>query len=400
MNSSNNNDGKSDIFSWIIILILFGSGAWPIALFLLIRKLFASDVPKGQRREAPSLSKTDRDEQQDEELERLKKKLQQKQNAEKAKEAIRSFVKSPKENKNSVAILTIAGALIMAAGAFLGFSAVGATGDVGLQVWTALGTFLGGGCMFASGILMKRTMQRQATYLAILGPNEAMEIAVIAKKAGVSKKQAEKDLQRMIDKGYFGESAYINKELGYIFMSNRADEELTAARKAAMEKTREATKLEAAKQNASAYDQILAQIRDVNERIPDPAMTEKITEIEEITREIFRAVEQEPEKRGKIDRFMSYFLPTTLKLLESYANMEKTSVGGKNINQSKHSIEVAMDTIVEGFRHQLDELYKTDAVSIETEVDVLTKMINRETATAKQEFGLGGQAVQQQTKAD
>ena len=254
--------------------------------------------------------------------------------------------------------------------------------------------------MFASGILMKRTMQRQATYLAILGPNEAMEIAVIAKKAGVSKKQAEKDLQRMIDKGYFGESAYINKELGYIFMSNRADEELTAARKAAMEKTREATKLEAAKQNASAYDQILAQIRDVNERIPDPAMTEKITEIEEITREIFRAVEQEPEKRGKIDRFMSYFLPTTLKLLESYASMEKTSVGGKNINQSKHSIEVAMDTIVEGFRHQLDELYKTDAVSIETEVDVLTKMINRETATAKQEFGLGGQAVQQQTKAD
>ena len=400
MNSRNNNNGKSDIFSWLFIFFLFTTPASPVALILLILKLFASDVPKGERREAPPLTKAEKDAQQDEELERIKKKIQQKQNAEKTKEAIRSFVKSPKEDKNSSALLTIAGALIMAAAAFLLARSIGATGDVGLRITTGLGALLGGGCMFASGILMKRTMQRQATYLAILGPNEAMEIAVIAKKAGVSKKQAEKDLQRMIDKGYFGESAYINKELGYIFMSNRADEELTAARKAAMEKTREATKLEAAKQNASAYDQILAQIRDVNERIPDPAMTEKITEIEEITREIFRAVEQEPEKRGKIDRFMSYFLPTTLKLLESYANMEKTSVGGKNINQSKHSIEVAMDTIVEGFRHQLDELYKTDAVSIETEVDVLTKMINRETATAKQEFGLGGQAVQQQTKAD
>ena len=400
MNSSNNNNGTPDFFSWLVIFILFGSGAWPIALFLLIRKLFASDVPKERRRAAPSLSKEYRDDQQDEELERLKKKLQQKQNTEKAKEAIRSFVKSPKENNNSSAILTIAGALIMAAGAFLGFKAIGATGDVGLQVWTALGTFLGGGCMFASGIMMKRSMQRQAAYLAIIGPNEAMEISTIAKKAGVSEKQAGKDLQKMIDKGMFGESAYINKELGYIFMSSRADEELTAARKAAMEKTREATKREAVKQNASAYDQILAQIRDVNERIPDEAMTEKITEIEQITRDIFRAVEQEPEKRGKIDRFMSYFLPTTLKLLESYAKMEKNSVGGKNINQSKHSIEVAMDTIVEGFRHQLDELYKTDAVSIETEVDVLTKMINRETATARQEFGLGGQAVQQQKEAD
>ena len=288
----------------------------------------------------------------------------------------------------------------MAAAAFLLARSIGATGDVGLQIATGLGTLFGGGCMFTSGILMKRAMQRQAAYLAIIGPNEAMEISAIAKKAGVSEKQAGKDLQKMIDKGMFGESAYINKELGYIFMSSRADEELTAARKAAMEKTREATKREAVKQNASAYDQILAQIRDVNERIPDEAMTEKITELEQITRDIFRAVEQEPEKRGKIDRFMSYFLPTTLKLLESYARMEKNSVGGKNINQSKHSIEVAMDTIVEGFRHQLDELYKTDAVSIETEVDVLTKMINRETTTARQEFGLGGQAVQQQKEAD
>ena len=145
---------------------------------------------------------------------------------------------------------------------------------------------------------------------------------------------------------------------------------------------------------AVAYDQILAQIRDVNERIPNAAMTEKINEIESITREIFRAVEQEPEKRGKIDKFMSYFLPTTLKLLESYAKLEKTKVGGKNISQSMHSIEVAMDTIVDGFRHQLDELYRTDAVSIETEIDGLTKMINRETTTPRQEFGLGGQAVQ------
>ena len=177
-------------------------------------------------------------------------------------------------------------------------------------------------------------------------------------------------------------------------MSSRADEELTMARAAAMQKTREATKKEAAKQNAVAYDQILAQIRNVNDRIPDKMMTDKINEIESITRQIFLTVEQQPEKRGKIDKFMSYFLPTTLKLLESYANLENTSFDGKNISQSKHSIEVAMDTIVDGFKHQLDELYKTDAVSIETEIDVLTKMLNRETLTTQQEFGLGGQAVQ------
>ena len=396
--NSDNNRGKSDFFSWLVIIILFGSGAWPIALFLLIRKLFASDVPKEKRREAPPLSQAERDEWQDQELEKLKKKLQQRQNAEKAKEAIRSFVKSPKEDKNNAVVLTIAGALVMAATAFLAIMSISATGNQALQLSTALGGFLGGASMFAGGVMMRRRMQRESAYLAIIGPNEAMEIDGIAKKVGVSKKQAERDLQRMIDKGYFGETAYINKELGYIFMSSRADVELAEAREAAMHKTREATRKEAAKQNAGAYEKILAQIRDVNDRIPDAAMTEKITQIENITREIFRAVEQEPEKRGKIDRFMSYFLPTTLKLLESYANMEKTNIDGKNINQSMRSIEVAMDTIVEGFRHQLDDLYRTDAVSIETELDVLTKMINRETVTAKQEFGLGGQAVQQQKK--
>ena len=377
-NRNNRNNGTSEFFSWFIIALLFAGGGWPIALFLLFRKLFSSDVPREQRREAPSLTKEQELKQQQEELEKMKKKLQQKETTQKAKQAVRSILQSPKENNSSSWLLMIAGALIMAGAVF----------------WGIPSAIQAGGVMLASGILMRRALQCYSAYLAIIGPNEAVEIETLAKKVGVKPKQAERDLQKMIEKGYFGKSAYINKELGYIFMSSRADEELTRARAAAMEKTRETSKKEAVKQSAEAYDQILDQIRAVNERIPDPEMTEKISQIESITREIFRAVEQAPEKRGKIDRFMSYFLPTTLKLLESYANLEKTNIDGKNINQSMRSIEIAMDTVVDGFRHQLDELYKSDAVSIETEVDVLTKMINRETVTTRQEFGLGGQAVQ------
>ena len=393
MDNRNNGNNKSEFFSWFVIILLFAGGGWPIALFLLIRKLFSSDIPRSQRREAPYLSREQELKRQQEELERMKKKFQQEQTTRKAKQAIRSILKSPKENKNTSWLMTIAGALIMAVAVFWGIPAAIQSGTI-YAISTAIGALLGGGCVLTSGILMRRAMQRYTAYLAIIGPNEAMEIETIAKKVGVKRKQAEQDLQKMIEKGYFGDTAYINKELGYIFMSSRADEELARAREAAMQKTREASKKEAVKQNAEAYDQILAKIRDVNDRIPDEAMTEKINQIESITREIFRAVEQEPEKRGKIDRFMSYFLPTTLKLLESYANLERTNIAGKNISQSKKSIEIAMDTVVDGFKHQLDELYKSDAVSIETEVDVLTKMLNRETVTAKQEFGLGGQAVQ------
>ena len=392
-NRNNRNNGTSEFFSWFIIALLFAGGGWPIALFLLFRKLFSSDVPREQRREAPSLTKEQELKQQQEELEKMKKKLQQKETTQKAKQAVRSILQSPKENNSSSWLLMIAGALIMAGAVFWGIPTAIEAGAA-YSIGTAVASLFGGGCMLASGILMRRALQRYSAYLAIIGPNEAVEIETLAKKVGVKPKQAERDLQKMIEKGYFGKSAYINKELGYIFMSSRADEELTRARAAAMEKTRDASKKEAVKQSAEAYDQILDKIKAVNDRIPDLEMTEKINQIESITREIFRAVEQAPEKRGKIDRFMSYFLPTTLKLLESYANMEKTNIDGKNINQSMRSIEIAMDTVVDGFRHQLDELYKSDAVSIETEIDVLTKMINRETVTTRQEFGLGGQAVQ------
>lgn len=371
---------SSGLTSWIIIAVLFSVGAWEIALPWLLFKLFLPDVGKKERREAPSLYQegTLREKQAQE------KKRQQKENAAKAKQLLKNLVKSPKDGSRTAIILMVIGALLSLGGiSMFGapllalFKGTVAAADISALL-QALAITIGGAGMVASGVGMKRSIKRYATYLAVIGPNQAMDLAVIAKKAGVTKKQAEKDLQAMLDKGYFGESAYLNKELGYIFMSSEADAELARAREAAAQKTRSAVKSEAAKQNASAYDQILTQIRDVNDRIPNPEMTEKINEIEEITRQIFRAVEKEPEKRGKIDRFMSYFLPTTLKLLESYSDLEKTTAGGENISQSKRSIEVAMGTIVDGFRHQLDELYKTDAMNIETEVDVLTRMMNQE----------------------
>ena len=143
--------------------------------------------------------------------------------------------------------------------------------------------------------------------------------------------------------------------------------------------------------------------------VPDPVMTEKIESIENITRDIFKAIERDPSKRRKADRFMSYFLPTTLKLLDSYKNLQDASVEGENISGSKQSIELAMDTIVDGFKKQLDDLYKSDAFNIDAEIDAMTKMMNsdnsglhtlhktkheKEAQTASGSIDLGGSAAQ------
>ena len=119
-------------------------------------------------------------------------------------------------------------------------------------------------------------------------------------------------------------------------------------------------------------------------------LSAKIDRLEEVTAKIFRAVEEDPQKRGKIDTFLNYYLPTTQKLLDSYAEFESAGVEGENLRQAKSRIEATMDAIVKGFEHQLDELYKADALDVDSDIRVMEHMLRRDTATTEDDFGLSG----------
>jgi hypothetical protein len=53
-----------------------------------------------------------------------------------------------------------------------------------------------------------------------------------------------------------------------------------------------------------------------------------------------------------------------------------------------------MDAIVRGFEHQLDELYKADALDVDSDIRVMETMLRRDTATVAQDFDMGGAAAQ------
>lgn len=206
----------------------------------------------------------------------------------------------------------------------------------------------------------------------------------MARTLGHPRDRVEKDLQKMIDKGYFGETTYLNLELGYLFRSSEADEALRKEKQ-----QQETSKQEPPKQETMTdYDVILQKIRNANDRIADEALSAKIDQLESITARIFKAVEADPAKRGKIDTFLNYYLPTTQKLLDSYAEFEAAGVEGENLRQAKGRIEAAMDSIVRGFTHQLDELYQADAMDVDSDLRVMENMLRRDTATVAQDFGL------------
>lgn len=59
-----------------------------------------------------------------------------------------------------------------------------------------------------------------------------------------------------------------------------------------------------------------------------------------------------------------------------------------------------MDNIVAGFEHQLDELYRTDAMDVDSDIRVMETMLRRDTASAADDFGLGAAAVQRQPEEE
>ena len=125
-------------------------------------------------------------------------------------------------------------------------------------------------------------------------------------------------------------------------------------------------------------DRALSEMRRLNDSIQDPTLSQQIDRLEHTTQKIMDAVAKSPDKLPQIRRFLNYYLPTTLKLLNAYDRMDATGVEGANIDGTKGRIEDIMSTICTAFDRQLDALYGQEAMDISTDIDVLEQMLARE----------------------
>lgn len=263
-----------------------------------------------------------------------------------------------------------------------------------LDFFPLIGMLIGGIVMLVAGFSMDKAMKRYSRYLTVMGERAAMDVGELSRTLGFPEDQVTKDLQKMIDRGYFGGRAYLNVELGYLFRSGEADAEFQRQMQAAAEQASQNRKTEAGQTADAGYAGMLRKIHQANMAIPDPVLSAKVDRLEAVTAKIFQAVEQDPKKRDKIDKFLNYYLPTTQKLLDSYVQFESAGVEGENLRQAKSRIESTMDAIVAGFEHQLDALYQADAMDVTTDIDVMESMLHRDTATVEQDFRLDDDANQ------
>lgn len=237
------------------------------------------------------------------------------------------------------------------------------------------------GCLFgANHIRTSRRMRKKIDN--IVGDAKYMYIQDIASAVPCNYEKCCKYLESYIDEGVFGPEAYLDMRRKCLVVSGKAPApEPKKPRKAKAAKP-------AAAQEKDEYQKILDELRRVNDEIPDEEMTDKISRLEAVSAKIFEQARTDPDKLPQMRKFMDYYLPTSLKLLNTYAELDKQGIEGENISESKHRIEQTMDTLVKAFETQLDKLFASDALDVSTDIDVMQNMLRADGLTDDAPFKL------------
>ncbi|NLW70887.1 MAG: hypothetical protein GX061_07390 [Eubacteriaceae bacterium] len=115
--------------------------------------------------------------------------------------------------------------------------------------------------------------------------------------------------------------------------------------------------------------------------------------IEEITLKIFDYLRENPDSAQDIHRFTSYYLPTTAKLMDSYALLEAKGATTPNIKGTMDKIDAMLDKVITAFDKQLDSLYAYEAMDVSAEITVMQNILNSEGLLEDNSMDLAGAGV-------
>ena len=244
----------------------------------------------------------------------------------------------------------------------------------------------------AYGASLKNRADRFKRYVGLVKDKLYCSVEDIADKTGKSVRYVRKDLKRMMEKGMFLQghldkkgTCFIASDAmyeQYLLTQKQYEENLLLEskedKKAKQEDRMEATVDDKVAKVLQEGREYISVIRKCNDEIPGEEMSQKLDKLEFLVTRIFARVEEEPALASDMQKMLSYYLPTTQKLLEAYRDLDKQDVQVKNISETKTEIEKTMDTInlaCEGF---LDDLFRDRAWDIQSDITVLNTMLKQD----------------------
>lgn len=240
--------------------------------------------------------------------------------------------------------------------------------------------------------------KRFRRYQQVIGERTFCLIEELSAAIGKKPKFVQKDLRKMIRDGFFPQG-YLDKKETCLITDQQTYQQYLQTEKAYEVRAQEAQAdgRKAGAQQASAstaaphgseYQELLAEgqsyirhIHTCNDKIEDPVISEKLDRMEMIVTRIFTEAGRNPDIADDLKKMMSYYLPTTKKLLDAYCELDEQPVPWENIETTKQEIAATLDTLNNAFAKLLDDLFEEKAWDISSDISVLNTMLAQEGLT-------------------
>lgn len=225
-------------------------------------------------------------------------------------------------------------------------------------------------------------------FLRELGHNTVIPIRDLASSVQKSEEDTIKELLYMMNKGYFKQARIV--ENNSLFLLDIPTFKLYKNQKNQMpnlshEENKKIAQDTSTKTNKDKAEEIIRisskEITSINldiSRIKNRNFLEKVIEIKKTIENITNIIKRYPEKAYVLDKFIEYYLPTTVKLIDAYTEYEIMESNDSKIKNSLAEIESSIEIINEAFEKIQLELMEDRTMDIKTDIDTMKILLNQE----------------------
>ena len=245
-------------------------------------------------------------------------------------------------------------------------------------------TTAGFGWMTACGAArMKagRQMGQFADYADSVDYHKGLPVSMLADLTHQTKKKALKKLRGYIHKGWL--NAWLDDETETLYLTAedyRAAKEKAAAAAAQPQPEKEETG--DALLNLDTARRFAAVLEKEQQLMQDAQAREELAAMHKTTTAICDWLEAHPESQPKTRRFAEYYIPTTLKLLHTYNDVQGQQ--GENAETIRRDIAGILHTLNQAYENLYNNLLSDVAMDISSEIAALQGMLANDGLTGRE----------------
>ncbi len=220
-----------------------------------------------------------------------------------------------------------------------------------------------------------RQMARFIRYRTEIDDNKVVSIEDFSSAVQLPPADVAADLSRLIKQGYFPQGRVVEDD--QLFLLDR--EAYHAYKnyytsKPVIEEDEPAGKLEEDKRQVLVNNYISELSKKVRE-VKDPEFQREVEELLTILKSIDQKIDEDPKKLVDLNKFIDYYTPTSIKLIDRYIDFEQSAVKLEDFKESRQDIKRSIETVNVAFKNLLSELFEEDFMDIQADIDVMHTLL-------------------------